>query len=543
MLDLLLAADQAAYTPERRDLLDGLLENQDRLLTRTMERSEDHGELLGDDFFWCFMGLAMAQGDRAFWRAMQDWGYSLHSEVKHPDAESYERGMELGVWGATFLPPERLDWLIAEGLMRPKDMTYKVTNGKMIINAMEYAMVQGDAEHFDYWLPHYQQHYLEKKKTARGNSFFIPEVINLMLGMQMWQREEAPRVPYPEKGMAPNEAQRRIDALMTFVFEQEYSKAVKGKWLQALAEKPPYAHDGPNFHGVAGWLADHDTARFAHGEELVLLKNKEWQWLEGLVSNGAPLNRTGQQNLARGLAAALLDSPWTRRSHETSTARTFLKQAREHAPDAAEVFFSPPGTGPLILKAIQGQKMPLVRELISMECPLDVQTKNGLGVGALLLGLRRKDVLQGDDWLTTFQHWYNYATPEQRRQAWEQDREHHPKKPFDIFLLEDESDEELAAAIKRGMPLSDHSYGGPSLGYRFLLQLSESRRPESMEKAWKALSERTDHTAQPGNTFMSRTLREIDSQWGSSLAQVVRAALLDKTLPGANLEARPKPRF
>ena len=129
MLDLLIAAQQAAYTEGRQMMLNGILDYQDRDLQRAFEMF-DHSELLGDDFYWCFMGLAGLHGDRAAWRTLGDYGYSMESEISLPPDEDEPvglsvKGTPLGCWLAQFAPPERLDFLQEEKLLDPWHRNYK----------------------------------------------------------------------------------------------------------------------------------------------------------------------------------------------------------------------------------------------------------------------------------------------------------------------------------------------------------------------------------------------------------------------------------
>lgn len=63
---LLKEASSAAHTPEREDLLEGLLDGQEGLVQRTMEGDHEHAELLGDDFSGALWAWPCSMGARSF---------------------------------------------------------------------------------------------------------------------------------------------------------------------------------------------------------------------------------------------------------------------------------------------------------------------------------------------------------------------------------------------------------------------------------------------------------------------------------------------
>jgi hypothetical protein len=149
MLDLLQNAHKAATSEGRRQLLDGLLDENERTVRRALEEDCDHGELLADEFFTPFIGLAAGLGSRDVWNVLSDYGYSFNSGVRddRDDVRGGDSGMTLAQWCCGFLEPERLDQLIGWRLLKP----FECGVGNKLCPA-ESGMLSGSAELFDYWV-------------------------------------------------------------------------------------------------------------------------------------------------------------------------------------------------------------------------------------------------------------------------------------------------------------------------------------------------------------------------------------------------------
>lgn len=552
MLDLLLAADRAATTPERRELFDGLLEGQDRLVERAMEADTDHGELLGDDFFWCFMGLAMAQGDSAFWRTMGNWGYDLNCKVRHPDEDS-DASVELGVWGAAFLPPERLDWLVKKGMLAPFKPVHRINNAGSI-SAAEYGMLVGSAETFDYWAPKWQAHYQNndrRRDTDKG--FHVPLVLNLILGLQSWREAEQPRVPFPDNGLSEAEIQRRIDAIAESVMAVQYPKSPRTERLMPFLKRPAFLNSNDaHTQGLVRWLVEQEANPWTHGETLHVLKHKEWDLLKALLQNGAPLNPDGQQGLATALVKAVIgyddNRDWNKK--HVGCAKAFVDRARTEDPAAFDQFFFPSGQEPAVVQCIQKGRFANASALFVVGCPGDISASDGKSVGALLLNQLRKANGLSEGWKQAWGQWLK-ALPEPDRLAHVQraateEQSWSPKAlPLDIALVKKHGWDGLETLVRTGFPLSGPGAHGASFGHQLLLEVGNDPDLAQMAQAWDAYRKKAAKDPAGGldPNILNQSIYKIERDWETHMSFWVRAAAFDEVLPEPAPKRGPKPRF
>lgn len=557
MLDLLIAADQAAHTPERRELLEGLLEGQDRQVERAMEADTDHGELLGDDFFWCFMGLAMAQGDSAFWRTMGNWGYTLRSEVRHPDEDS-NASLELGTWGAAFLPPERLEWLTKKGLLEPLKPSHHIKKGGRISPA-EYGMLVGPPDQFDYWAPQWKTHYeneAAQKKNQRtpAKGFHVPTMLNLLLGYQSWQESENPFLPFPTNGLAPGELQRRIDRVSEVVISAHYPNANRTERLVPFLKNPPFTHDTSDAHttGLVRWMVAQEAHPWTHQEVEYLHHKKEWEWLQAAIENGAPLNVDGKYTLAHALAKSIMafDEKKDWRVGPEKSVRAFLKRARKEDPSVENAFFFPEEQEPVLFQCLKKREFKNIALLFYMGANGQTLSNGGATIGASLLHELRNPQGPKDGWLVAWRGWRKSMEGENRKdvlaqvvqeeQSWNSNA-----LPLDIALLKKHRWEPLTTLIKNGFPLSGPGAHGASFGHQLLLQIGEKPNLPQMAETWDAYRSKAGQgsTGGPSMGVTQKDIYALAEDWDSHVSFWVRAAAFDEMLPEAAPKPKNKPRF
>jgi len=554
MLDLLLAADQAATTPERRELLDGLLEGQDRCVERAMEADTDHGELLGDDFFWCFMGLAMAQGDSAFWRTMGNWGYDLRSEVRHPEEDS-NASLELGVWGAAFLPTERLDWLVKKKMLAPFKPVHRIKDaGKL--SAAEYGMLVGSAELFDYWAPQWTENYRNEQAQARQreHGFHLPIMLNLLLGYQSWREAKTPLRPFPTNGFSAEEIQRRIDVIAECVMALQYPTAPRTERLMPFLKRPTFVNAGSNVNmrGLVRWLVEQESHPWTHGETLYVLRKKEWTWLKALIENKAPLNPDSQYVLATTLAKTVMafDDQKDWNDKHLACAKAFLQRARSEDPASYNQFFFPSGEEQAVVQCIKKGRFANVAALFALEAPADIASHEGKTVGALLLNQLRKANGLPYRWKQAWGQWLK-AIPEPDRLAHVQraaaeEQSWSPKSlPLDISLVKKHRWEGLEVLVRTGFPLSGPGAHGASFGHQLLLEVGNDPDLAKMAQAWDAYRQKAAKNPSGGldPEILKQSIYKLESEWETHMSFWVRAAAFDEMLPEPAPKRGPKPRF
>lgn len=554
MLDLLIAADQAAHTPERRELLEGLLEGQDRQVERAMEADTDHGELLGDDFFWCFMGLAMAQGDRAFWRTVGNWGYDLRSEVRHPDEDS-DASLELGVWGAAFLPPERLDWLVEKNMLAPFKPVHPIKDaGKL--SAAEYGMLVGSPELFDYWAPQWKEHYQneEAKRRHPEHGFHFPIMLNLLLGYQSWREAENPLRPFPTTGFSAEEIQRRIDTIAECVMAVQYPKAPRTERLMPFLKRPTFAHNGSNVNmqGLVRWLVEQESHPWSHGEMAHVFKNKEWGWLKALLENGAPLNPDGKQGLAKGLSKAIVthDANQDWKKETIACVKAFLKRARTEEPTTEHQFFFPAGAEPAVMQCIRSGNFRNTRVLFLLGADAESRSLDGKSAGALLLNEWRRPKGARENWGEAWHTWQKILPEEKRVPAVEnaaaEEQSWLPNElPLDIALVKKQRWEGVESLVTSGFPLSGPGSHGASFGHQLLLEIGNKPDLHTMSEAWDAYRRQAlaGKTGGMEPQVLQQDIDQLANDWESHVSFWVRAATFDEVLPKEAPKTKPKPRF
>lgn len=280
---LLKEASNAAHTPERQALLEGLLEGQDRLIQQTLEQAEHHDQLFADDFFWCFMGLAAHVGDRSFWRVIRDWGYSLESEIHFPDpndpspAWSGRKGTRLGTWALQTLPLEQVQWLVKNGLM---DLWKH--NSEYPLNMGEAGMLVCPNDVFDWLAGQWGEHGASMPKTSPKKR--VPTVLFSLHGFI----EKNERTKDLKQLKTPEELQRRYDALARsyLAWSVPGAQSLKEQVQGFMANPPPESHVSES--GLANWMWGQCPQAFEGHWFTACLENSGWRWAKEAWKAGAP---------------------------------------------------------------------------------------------------------------------------------------------------------------------------------------------------------------------------------------------------------------
>lgn len=563
-LMFLLAADEAANTPERRQMLDGLLEGDEREVQRVLESDADHGDVLDDDFFWCYMGLALCQGNRRFWQVVNDWGYSLHSVVKLPDSKPGAEGMSLACWGATFAEPERLDWLERLGELEPWRGTHSVGRGALL-SAGEVGMLNGSAAHFNYWLPkwaiHIQESRLEFNRRNKVEvSCNIPTCISVMVGMMEWKKLPAnphnPAPNYPE----PEELQRRLDAMLKALTDAFYAKAQPGQMLAALTANPPVSGREKVFSALVKWAITRDTNPFEQPLELQALKAGEFEWCRALVEQGSPLERTpGGVSLGQALVSCYLASkPTEDTTALLQTVQLFTTRAKQEAPALLEALWNRkiPNSAktseafPEIAAAL-GRQWDKLHKLLKLGCPLMREGEPTQLGNVLLIKAAKNDMDDPDNEInkkhtasSVFLQWVERGQEEEDEQAldglWNQPV---PIKgggttwPEHAVLDAGDNEWLMATLIKHGCPLARRDHKGRELGFRLLRKTMtandtgcwETFRRRAIAEGGTSIPEaylhqdggtlQADFAANPAKVKTALNAVELDVRWGGDLQQ------------------------
>jgi hypothetical protein len=586
MLDLLIAATEAAHTEERRMMLDGILDNQDRDLQRALESGVDHGDLLDDDFFWCFMGLAGLHAGRAAWRTLMDYGYNLDTEITPPpDAEGdglgrAAKGTPLGCWMAQIAPTDRLTFLQEQGWLKPWKPAFDVADKRL--SAGEMGMLTGSAEHFDYWFPQWKQH-LESEWAERLRrrsdpalplSVTVPTVAGVLLGMDSWSQRSSSESPqqYPDHWPTAAEVRRRTDAVLIAWRNLHYPAVSEEKQFLAMCKRPPQTWSRQErgvLEGVVRWQLARIEAPFNHPIEIQALEQEAYAWLEALLKNGAPLIRGSSQDptrLAKGLAVqhALAsngkDSP-------VREAVLFVERARKEAPEALEAFLTAPvskprtrGAGqPAIFLALADQKWTSVEQLLEWGAPTGLADAKGKLLGAHLMAAFLAFCDDQDSARPTFQNlktWMGKASAEEKEALMALTDKHVVSDQFDrqkrydlpeFVLLERGHEKMLAWMIEQGLPIDRRSAEGMALGWAILQQAGENKRLEP--KLWQAFRSKALATGdkQIPDTYLNRDLDSLVNEFkqnpGLALT-TLKACWLDSRWEAGNAPtSRSRPRM
>lgn len=284
MLDLLLAADEAAKTANQKMLLEALMENDGRGIQRVMERDSHHDILLEDSFFTPFMGLMAAHGSREAWRTMKDWGYSMQSELRSEKNPLEMHRTTLGSWACQFLPPERLSSLIDWKILTPFDCR----SGKSQMHAGEYGMLGGSNELFDFWLGQWKE-YLANNPHPIGGHKSLPILLETASGMLRWEKEQT---DYPEIFPSKDELWRRVDGIVSLIAERYWDNASnKQEQWNAFTKDPIKCSKAWPVSVFVDSMIKHVDNPW-HDPKLLedAIKGRNFQLVAGLIRAGIPLD-------------------------------------------------------------------------------------------------------------------------------------------------------------------------------------------------------------------------------------------------------------
>lgn len=587
MLDLLIAATEAAHTEERRMMLDGILDIQDRDLQRALESGVDHGDLLDDDFFWCFMGLAGLHAGRAAWRTLMDYGYNLDTEITPPPgagADSLGRtpkGTPLGCWLAQIAPTERLDYLQEEGLLKPWRPAYNV--GDKQLSAGEMGMLIGSAEHFDYWFPQWKEHlaneWKERQEKRRDKAAplipTVPTVARVALGMLAWEQQQSPSSgpnAYPHHWPQADEVKRRTDAILEAWGETCYPAANEEKRLLAMTRFPPRVWSRQE-HGVIEALLRWQVPRvrdpFQHPLEVEALQQSNHMWLAGLLKNGAPLDRTHKGNpmhLAKALAVQHALAP-NGNDSPVREATLFVERAQKEDPKALNAFLtawvSKPGSRaaaqPAIFLALADGKWDSVKRLLAWGVPTGTVDAKGKPLGEHLMAAFLANCDDQDSVKSTFQNlkaWMSKATDSEKEALMVSTEKYRTSEAFnsrkrkelpEFVLLERGEEKALAWLIEQGLPIDRRNEEGMALGWAMLFQAGKNRHLEAT--LWQAFRNKAAATGgkQIPDTYLNRDLGSLIEEFkknpGLALT-TLKACWLDSRWEAGNVPtSRSRPRM
>ena len=544
MLDLLIAADAAANTPERRQLLDGLLDENDREVARALESGVCHSELLGQDFFWCFMGLAGLHGDRSVWRVLGDYGYSFATEIIPPLEEesassSPGRPMSLASWLAQFAPLERLKELEESHAIDPWAPDFKVGSGLNWnwLSPGEVGMIAGTSAHFDHWLDRWdrrEQAQVKAQELFRGQSpdrVSVPIALRMIVGMQ--RLHETPTAE-PSSSLGPRpaveELTRRGEALIQTWLRIHYPAENETARWAALNCAPPFEWK-ENVQEALKWIARWQAAQtpepFASPVEETALTDKNWYWVRALLAAGVPLSRPNHA-FAMGLPHALAvghacDAEEGNGCPEA--AQAFVERARQECPIALDAFFSAPmrlepslSAQPPIFWALAIDNQGAVGRLLKWGQPLDVKIGKGVSLGKALV---EKAVAEGSSpqqahRCLSLLEWLKRASVDQKNALWAADpsqvsrtggkREEFPER----VLLKQERTHGLVLLLEHGVPLGRP--GELPLGHA-ILKLGEATNFWDRD-LWVAFAQRALHEGH--SCVPKRLLKQEPDQWAQA---------------------------
>jgi hypothetical protein len=298
MLDLLLAADKAARTTNQKLLLEALMEDDGRGIQRVMERESRHEILFEDSFFTPFMGLMAAQGSREAWRTLQDWGYSMQSDIRDKEERFDRNSMTLGGWVCQFLPPERLSSLIEWKVLDP----FNSRAGKSRMHAGEYGMLGGNNELFDFWLDKWKQNF--KKTPSRYKT--LPTLMETASGMLRWQEDHS---EYPASFPTENELSRRIDGIVDAISDHFYEAPTRKDQWAALIKTPPTNSKSFPVSVFVGNLAQRVDNPWEDPTILEkAMKGANYHFVAALLDAGIPLDTPYAAQVPRKILKTILET-------------------------------------------------------------------------------------------------------------------------------------------------------------------------------------------------------------------------------------------
>lgn len=585
MLDLLIAATEAAHTEERRMMLDGILDNQDRNLQRALESGVDHADLLDDDFFWCFMGLAGLHAGRSAWRTLMDYGYNMDTLITPPpeaDADFIGRtakGTPLGCWMAQIAPLERLDFLLEQGWIKPWRPAFDVADKQ--VSAGEMGMLTGSADHFDYWFPQWEEHmtqeWNERLKKRRDKTIpaipSVPTVAGILLGMASWGQKPASggAQGYPDHWPKMDEVKRRTDAILNAWCDLCYPAANEEKRLLVMAKRPPQMWSRQErgvIEGFLGWQLSRVRDPFKHPLEIQALQQTDYAWLAGLLKNGAPLSRAEADDPMRlaktlavqhALASNGKDSP-------VREATLFVERAQRENPEALKTFLTaavskPSSRGPVqpaVFLALAEGKWASVKQLLGWGVPTDLVDAKGNTLGQHLLAAFLSHCDDRDSRTATWENlksWMEKASAPEKSAVMNSTDRHvisyswDRKKRFDLpeFVLLDRGEEKaLAWLIEQGLPIDRRNGEGMALGWCLLQKAGENRCLDA--KLWQAFRNKAIETGnqQIPATYLNRNLDELINEFKNNpdlALTTLKASWLDSRWEAGKPTSRSKPRM
>lgn len=579
MLDLLLAANDAAHTEGRRLLLDGVLDGGDRYIRQALEDHPDHGELLDDDFFWAFMGLAGVHADRESWRTLRDHGYGMDTSIRLPEADDSQgwldrEGVSLGGWLAQFADPQRLDELQDWGLLKPWERNDKVGRGK--VGAGELGLATGSQALFDYWLPQWKAQ-LEREATGARASWrkrasrSVPDLCKLAIGMEAWDRQNDPRQPYPSNWPSGPALSARVDALLETWLSAAYPDVSARDRLAAMGEDPPNSwdetHAGRSLDRVLAWQMTQSPNGTDLPLEILAADNDEIRWLAALLRAGFPLSRPQAERpfaLAERLALAHAQASNGEGSPVPEVA-AFVAQARKRDPAALDAFFGHvvPATGKrparrAIFHALHNGPPAGVARLLEWGQSAETVDVDGTPLGVALLQDLVKRLDAPERAIQNLKAWLKRADPAHATAILADDRPYErpkgssraPAEPalLEFILLEGDADEALALLVAQGFPLRRQDGQQRSLGWSILAKAADGRGINA--RLWDAYRARaaglSDQQIPP--SYFHRTAKDLEQELEAnpSLAMAtLAAARLDERLAAPQPEdaARRRPRM
>lgn len=383
-LSLLKAASNAANTPARLGMLEGLLEGDERQISRTLEEHPEHAELLDDDFFWCYMGLGMMMGSRDFWRAIGDWGYSLNSTVLPPEPSDESRAltskgveMTLAQWGIRFLPLDRLQWLEDGGLLNLWEQSIVALNGMLYNDKSVSDWIQSS------W----------KKEISKGTQEWSRRLPPFEL-VQIGKIASLLRDPEYQDAMpgmrSAEEIQNRYESFCMLYLEIKHPGTMSHneRKKKFLSDLPP-ARKGER--ELSQWLVGKSPEIFSSSWMVDVLSSKQesWEWAKALWWAGAPSGGAGTPAILLSKSREIMTE---RRGDAADLVEGALRQwmtsaSEEEKLELLEGNSHPSKSQSPLWQLIEEGHWGLASVWISLGARLDQKNKEGLSVGAKILSL------------------------------------------------------------------------------------------------------------------------------------------------------------
>ena len=305
MLDLVLLARDSANTADRQDLLMAVLDDNEDLVQRVLDNNHRHEILLADDFFVPLIGICAAQGSRFIWRTLRGFGYTFQTPLRHSGHADQAPQMDVGGWAARILEPERLSWLMDEGLLDAfKPSTYGLRHSPAELGML------ADDDLFDFWLGKWREHtqrqldeVTPKQRASRMPR--IPTVMDTLVGMG---RVAGAGGEYPQGWPDPAQVKQRTDRLMDAFLEVHYGTANPQVQWEAFLDRRGAGQRSDTVVALCRHAAAKAPAPFKRnwldwfmGEE-----KQDLVMVRGLLESGAPLATKSKRGLAGKLLGMVL---------------------------------------------------------------------------------------------------------------------------------------------------------------------------------------------------------------------------------------------